>query len=81
MDLFHRNPHNQDTRNSRECQFCRRMDPNFSQRKAMDRLVQTNLDDVAPAHLTEEGYLRHRIAELSLLRARLAPQPELRKSA
>jgi hypothetical protein len=81
MDLFHRDPHNQDTRNSRECLFCRQMDPNFARRRPMDRLVQTKLEDAASAHLTEEGYLRHRIAELARLRARLAPQPELRKSA
>jgi len=57
------------------------MDSNFAQRRPMDRLVQTSLEDVAAAHLTEEGYLRHRIAELSVLRARLQPQPDLRKSA
>jgi len=81
MDLFHRNPHNQGTRNSRDCQFCLNMDPSFTQRRPMDRLVQANLEDVAAAHLTEDGYVRHRIAELTRLRARLADQPALRKSA
>lgn len=81
MDLFHRESHGQDTRNSRECQFCRQSDPNFAQRRPMDRLVQAKLEDGASAHLTEDGYIQHRIAELARKRTLpLAPE-DLRKSA
>lgn len=78
---FHRDSRGQDTRNGRECGFCSLMDPDFAKRKPMDRLVQSKLDDIAPAHLTEDGYVRHRIAELIRRRASLFPSPDLRKSA
>jgi hypothetical protein len=61
---FHRDSRGQDTRNGRECQFCSSADPEFHQRKPMDRMVQSKLDDSAAAHFTEDGYVRHRIAEL-----------------
>jgi hypothetical protein len=35
----------------------------------MDRLVLSKLDDTASAHLTEDGYVKHRIAELMNKRA------------
>ena len=81
MDRFHRDSRGQDTRNGRECQFCRRSDPEFSKRKPMDRLVLSTLDDVAPAHITEDGYVQHRIAELMGKRAPHVPSGDLRKSA
>jgi hypothetical protein len=40
------------------------MDPNFASRRPMDRMVLYKLDDNASAHLTEDGYVKHRIAEL-----------------
>jgi len=80
MDRFHRESHGQDTRNGRECQFCSLMDPQFSQRKAIDRLVQGKLPDIASAHLTEDGYVQHRIAELRKKRAQY-PAVELAKTA
>jgi len=64
MDLYHRSSKGQDTRNGRECQFCRVADPEFSQRRPVDRLVQFERSDSASSHLTEDGYVRHRIAEL-----------------
>lgn len=64
MDRFHRKPQGQDTRIGRDCQFCRRADPEFAQRNPMDRLVLTKLDDTASAHLTEDGHVKHRLAEL-----------------
>lgn len=69
MDRFHRPHQGQDTPTGRECQFCKQMDPNFSKRQAIDRMVVTKLDDTASAHLTEDGYVRHRIAELMKKRA------------
>jgi hypothetical protein len=47
----------------------------------MDRLVLSTLDDVAPAHITEDGYVQHRIAELMGKRAPNVPSGDLRKSA
>ena len=64
MDLFHRESLGKDTRTGRECQFCSGLDPNFAKRDPLDRLVVSNLSDTAAAHLTEDGYVRHRIAEL-----------------
>jgi hypothetical protein len=64
MDLFHRELTGKDTPTGRECQFCSGLDPNFAKRDPLDRLVVSNLNDTAAAHLTEEGYVRHRIAEL-----------------
>jgi len=32
----------------------------------MDRLVRSNRDDAAAAHLTENGYIRHRMLEIEL---------------
>jgi hypothetical protein len=66
MDLFHRKLEgkSKDTPTGRDCQFCYRVDPDFTKRDPMDRLVLSKLDDTAAAHLTEDGYVKHRIAEL-----------------
>ena len=81
MDGFHRRSQGHDTRNHRECQFCYAMDPEFSRRQPMDRLVQSKLEDSASAHLTEDGYVRHRIAELMKLRSMRPAAFGLKKSA
>jgi len=81
MDLFHRPSRVQDTRTGRECQFCRNMDPDFSRRRPMDRMVQSKLEDVASAHMTEEGYVKHRIAELIKKQAAMATGSALPRSA
>ena len=65
MDLYHRDSRGKDTPIGRDCQFCRSADPEFSQRKPIDRLVQSKLGDTASAHLSEDGYVKHRIAELA----------------
>jgi hypothetical protein len=71
MDLFHRKLQSKgkDTPTGRDCQFCYRVDPDFTKRDPMDRLVLSKLDDTAAAHLTEDGYVKHRIAELLKKRA------------
>jgi hypothetical protein len=69
MDLFHRKSQGKDTPTGRDCQFCYRVDPDFTKRDPMDRLVLSKLDDTAAAHLTEDGYVKHRIAELLKKRA------------
>jgi len=81
MDGFHRKSQGHDTRNHRDCQFCNQMDPDFFRRRPMDRLVQSKLDDIASAHLTEDGYVRHRIAELMKLRTTHPSAFELKRSA
>jgi len=81
MDLFHRPSGGQDTRIGRECQFCRNLDPDFLRRQPMDRLVQSQLQDVASAHMTEEGYVKHRIVELAKKRAALTTAASLARSA
>jgi hypothetical protein len=73
MDLFHRSAPKPDTRMGRDCRFCSQQDPNFAKRAPMDRLVGSKLEDSAAAHLTEDGYVKHRLAELSKLRAKMPP--------
>ncbi len=65
MDFLHRRPQERDTRTGQECLFCARLDPNFGQRRTIDKLVQHNLDDSASAHLTEDGYVKHRMVQIS----------------
>ena len=62
-----------DSRSGCPCQFCMRLDPQFPKRKPMDQIVASNRQHTAAAHLTEDGYVRHRVLELSLLRARSSP--------
>jgi len=69
MDLFHRQPKGNDIHTGRDCRFCLQADADFAKRNPMDRLVASNLEDVASAHLTEEGHVQHRLAELRRKRA------------
>lgn len=59
-----------DTRSSRPCEFCREHDPKFRQRRAPDQMVATNRKHTASAHLTEDGYVRHRMLELQHIASR-----------
>ena len=59
-----------DARSGRPCEFCKEFDPNFPQRKPLDQMVVANRQHIASAHLTEDGYVRHRMVELSGLVAR-----------
>ena len=64
MDILHRKPLQSDFRMGRECQFCSRHDPFFNNRKPMDRVVTAKLEDSASAHITEDGYVKHRMLEM-----------------
>jgi hypothetical protein len=57
-------------RSGRTCEFCKEFDPKFLARKVMDQMVVANREHTASAHLTEDGYVRHRILELSTLVSR-----------
>lgn len=59
-----------DTRSGRPCEFCRELDPQFPQRRALDQMVASSRKAIASAHLTEDGYVRHRMLELRLLASR-----------
>lgn len=59
-----------DTRSSRPCEFCKELDPQFRTRAAVDQMVATSRKATASAHLTEDGYVRHRILELRQMTAR-----------
>ena len=59
-----------DTRSSRPCEFCRELDPQFLQRRAPDQMVATSRKAIASAHLTEDGYVRHRMLELRRITSR-----------
>jgi hypothetical protein len=53
-----------DTRSSRKCEFCLELDPEFADRRPLDQMVISSKKAVASSHLTEDGYVRHRILEL-----------------
>ena len=59
-----------DVRSGCPCQFCKQFDPSFHSRKPMDQMVLANRQSTAGAHLTEDGYVRHRIVELTGLVSR-----------
>jgi len=59
-----------DTRSSRRCEFCQELDPHFIQRQPLDQMVATSRKATASAHLTEDGYVRHRILELRRITSR-----------
>ena len=60
-----------DTRSSRPCEFCRDLDPHFPSRKPLDQMVASARKAVASSHLTEDGYVRHRILELRRIAQRV----------
>lgn len=59
-----------DTRSSRPCEFCRELDPQFLQRRPLDQMVASSRKAIASAHLTEDGYVRHRMLELRRITSR-----------
>ena len=64
MDSYHRKPSKHDSRTGRDCRFCGQFDADFSSRNQLDRTVIAEVGDTASAHVTEDGYLRHRMVEL-----------------
>ncbi len=58
-------------RSSRPCEFCRALDPQFPHRSPLDQMVATTRKATASAHLTEDGYVRHRILELRRITAQV----------
>jgi hypothetical protein len=81
MDLFHRELLGKDVPTGRDCQFCSCADPDFFKRDLMDRLVVPMLGDTAAAHISEDGYVKHRIAELMKKRGVDSFHADLAKSA
>jgi len=59
-----------DTRSSRPCEFCRELDPQFHRRRPLDQMVASTRKATASAHLTEDGYVGHRIVELRRVASR-----------
>ena len=59
-----------DTRSGRPCEFCRDLDPQFRHRRPLDQMVASSRKACASAHLTEDGYVRHRMLELRMLNTR-----------
>jgi hypothetical protein len=60
-----------DTRSSRPCEFCKELDPHFPKRQPVDQMVISTRKAVASSHITEDGYVRHRILELQKISARM----------
>ena len=61
-----------DTRSGCPCEFCKQLDPHFPKRRPLDQLVIANRKHTASAHLTEDGYVRHRVLELGKLKTLVA---------
>jgi hypothetical protein len=61
-----------DARSSRLCEFCREFDPQFRERHPIDQMVVCSRKAIASAHLTEDGYVRHRMLELRRITTRSA---------
>jgi hypothetical protein len=59
-----------EVRSGRLCEFCKELDPQFLERRPFDQMVAANRPHTASAHLTEDGYVRHRMLELNQLVAR-----------
>ncbi len=59
-----------DTRSSRPCEYCREFDPQFRERRPLDQMVASSRKAIASAHLTEDGYVRHRMLELRQMASR-----------
>jgi hypothetical protein len=53
------------------CSYCQDLDPSFTSRPALDQLV-AGINHSAHAHVTEDGYVRHRMIELGQLTLRRA---------
>jgi hypothetical protein len=68
VDHFHRKP-TVDTRTASICEFCEQMDVKFRGRNPLDQLVTSS--HTACGHITEEGYLLHRMMELKILKLRV----------
>jgi hypothetical protein len=62
--------HRFDTRSSRPCEYCREFDPQFRERRPLDQMVACSRKAIASAHLTEDGYVRHRMLELRQMTSR-----------
>ena len=71
MERLHLRPLH-DIRTGRDCQFCRQSDVEFEKRNPLDRLVLSERDDTASAHMTENGYVKHRLREIDV---RVGPLP------
>ena len=59
-----------EVRSCKPCEFCKELDPQFPQRHPLDQMVGASRRSTASAHLTEDGYVRHRILELGQLASR-----------
>jgi hypothetical protein len=59
-----------EVQSGRLCEFCKKLDPGFLDRHPLDQMVGSNRKHGASAHLTEDGYVRHRMLELSQLASR-----------
>lgn len=70
MDFMHRKPLERETRNGHDCEFCAKLDPDFGKRRPVDKLVHNKLYAIASGHLSEDGYVKHRMLEIA---ARLGP--------
>ena len=57
-------------RSGHPCEFCRELDAKFRERNPLDQLVARNRKPNASAHLTEDGYVRHRMLELRRITSR-----------
>jgi hypothetical protein len=65
--IHHALPSRFDARAGRPCEFCQQLDPQFPGRKPLDQMVARGRKASASAHLSEDGYVRHRVLEIRKL--------------
>jgi len=65
MERLHLRPR-QESRTGHDCQFCRQSDPDFEKRAPMDKVISSKHEDVATGHVSENGYVRHRLLEIEI---------------
>jgi hypothetical protein len=63
MDRIHFRPH-VETRTGENCKFCLSSDPEFATRRPMDKVVLSRQNGAASAHMSENGYILHRLLEI-----------------
>ena len=75
MDFYHRKPQRSEQSTGRDCQFCAAFDPNFENRKPVDRWVHGAPSDSATSHLSENGHVLHLLSELAKRRGEMQSAP------
>jgi len=70
---FHRASSKHEVHGVRTCDLCGSHDPTFEQRDPLDKLIAAGAEVTARSHITENGYVRHRLVEAKLRQIAATP--------